>query len=1125
MLKLNIPKLFSRPVQEEYAVVVPEFETQYYFDNYPDVQKSGTDPCLHYINFGWKEGRNPASWFDTAAYLRQNPDVRDAGVNPFYHYLKFGRAENRRAFAPLADGAPGLSDSGSPDRAKPLLDLEAMARSGLFSPEIYAQWTGGAFPALADTLNDAIQRGSIPIAALRCGPAAAARLLLEFGNVARSRQLLSQAQNFYLAAHEQDPSLFHAPHQLGDCFLDVRGFGLAAHFYKTALDINDQYFWTHANLAKALHELSRYEEAVRHARRAHEIEPGSVFAELLARSLCHRSGHRLIGSGFAAARSREFSRCRQLMNEAAAVGPARPARGEALGARTPAQPLKVAILADDALPQCLLYRVTNKAYQLETQDAAVKWFRKGDVQQFEDELAFADVAIFYRVPATPEIVDAIRYARSIGKPTFYEIDDLIFSSDHYPEPYESYANLISWEEYCGLVGGAELFRLAMRECDFGIASTAPLAEHMKAEVLTGEVIVVPNSFGPPHLRQLAANRRPERKRAVELFYGSGTLAHKQDFEEFARGVLVPLLEKFPETRLTLAGSFTALSDLTKFGSRVTRIPTNWDFEQYLTQLRKADINIAVLKPSTFNDCKSEIKWLEAAMMGIPSVLSRTETHRLTVDDGRTGFLCDGKQEWVAALDRLIADGDLRRAVGRAAQDAVTKTYAAPVVGANLLKELTARAGPVKPPHRLRVTIVHVFYPPQAIGGATRVVKENVDSLRRRYGDDIEVQVFTTTEGGERPGTVRQYVEDGVLVTALTVQAHDRWEWEPKSEEVRRAFARYLEFAKPDIVHFHCIQRLTGSVIEATREAGIPYLVTVHDGWWLSDHQFLVDGRGVLHVGEALSVGAMTAAKVPQESIDRTLYLRRLLAGAEAVLAVSPSFAQVYRDTGLTNVRAIENGTIELEPVPRDLAASDKVRLGFIGGLAVHKGYGLLWQVWSTNTFQNLELVLVDHALPELMTKSGSWNGNTVSIVGRVRQDRIRDLYASLDVLLAVSLWPESYGLVTREAAQAGLWLVASDRGAIGDVVEEGRNGFRIDVSDVTELERVLLAIDAAPEKYRKRTGHPVVLRSFDEQVDELIEVYREVAGRENEIKSAETAQDRSASPAESLSPTLAVVSD
>ena len=1089
MLKLNRSTLFLKLFDPEYAVIKFAFDRKYYLETYKDVKLSGVDPCAHFIKSGWKELRNPSPWFDTAEYLRHNPDVRTAGLNPFFHYLKFGRAENRPLYS--LRGLPTGPGQG------PLIDLEGMASAGLFSIDAYAQRTGsGPFSTIPEALDHAISRGVVPLEAIRGGPAAAADLLLELGNVCGGRQLHAQAQSFYLISLEQDPNQFHPLHQLGDSFLDQRNFAAGVHFYRMALRINDQYFWTHANLAKCLYELTRCEEAIRHARIAREIEPGLVFGEQLLRSLCDQWSNRLINNGFAAARKREFSRCRQLMNEAVANGTARPLHAAPPGPRDASRPMRVVMLADDGLPQCLLYRVTNKVYQLGTQNASVEWFPRAKVQEFEDALAFSDVAIFYRVPATPEIIDAIRYARSIGKPTFYDIDDLIFSSDHYPESYESYLNLISWDEYCGLVGGTELFRLAMRECDFGIASTAPLAKHMKAEVLSGDVIVVPNSLGPSHSRKsLARDGNGSPKRTVEIFYGSGTLAHKQDFETFAGEVLAPLLDKHPHACLTLIGKFSSLAVLSSFGSRVRRLTTNWNFEQYLRQLQNADISIAVLTASTFNDCKSEIKWLEAALLGIPSVLSRTETHRLTVENGKTGFLCTSNEEWMAALDRLISNADLRRTVGRAAQEVVTTQYDAASVGARFFRELSDRAGTIVAKRKLRIAVVHVFYPPQAIGGATRVVQENVDSLCARYGDEIEIQIFATTEGGERSGAIRQYIHNGVRVTAVTAHADAGMELREKDEGIRNVFSRYLDFTKPDVVHFHCVQRLTGSVVEATRDAGIPYLVTVHDGWWLSDYQFLVDKNGELQFGDALTVEGMARANTPKASIDRTIYLRSLLADAEAVLAVSDSFGQIYRDIGLTNVRTVENGTILLDPVERDEKAGEKVRLGFIGGLAVHKGYGLLRQVWSANKFKHLELVLVDHSQPEMKRQNGMWNGNPISVIGRVRQSRIRDLYASLDVLLAISLWPESYGLVTREAAQAGLWIVASDRGAVGDVVEDGRNGFRIDVSDSVALERVLLAIDQAPEKYRTRTNYPVSLRSFDQQVDELVEIYRNIGQR------------------------------
>ena len=45
-------------------------------------------------------------------------------------------------------------------------------------------------------------------------------------------------------------------------------------------------------------------------------------------------------------------------------------------------------------------------------------------------------------------------------------------------------------------------------------------------------------------------------------------------------------------------------------------------------------------------------------------------------------------------------------------------------------------------------------------------------------------------------------------------------------------------------------------------------------------------------------------------------------------------------------------------------------------------------------------------------------------------DLMAHFYAEQDVLIAPSIWPESFGLVTREALSAGLWVIASDAGAL-----------------------------------------------------------------------------------------------
>lgn len=71
------------------------FDAAYYAARNPDVIAAGYDPLRHYIDYGWKERRDPCAHFSTAGYLRANPDVLKTGMNPLAHFWLHGLAEGR----------------------------------------------------------------------------------------------------------------------------------------------------------------------------------------------------------------------------------------------------------------------------------------------------------------------------------------------------------------------------------------------------------------------------------------------------------------------------------------------------------------------------------------------------------------------------------------------------------------------------------------------------------------------------------------------------------------------------------------------------------------------------------------------------------------------------------------------------------------------------------------------------------------------------------------------------------------------------------------------------------------------------------------------------------------------
>jgi glycosyltransferase involved in cell wall biosynthesis len=512
-----------------------------------------------------------------------------------------------------------------------------------------------------------------------------------------------------------------------------------------------------------------------------------------------------------------------------------------------------------------------------------------------------------------------------------------------------------------------------------------------------------------------------------------------------------------------------------------------NIEDYWDALSYSDINISVLHSSTFNDCKSEIKWLEAAMMGIPSVLARTKTHEDVVENGATGFLCKDASDFFEALDKLVADPRLRKKIGESARREALAKYSLETQ-VTKLGEMIAQIERARPIAKKRLVIVNVFYPPQAIGGATRVVYDNVRDLQQLLGDEWSIDIISTLEGGPTPYQISWRIEDGVRVFAITAPSRPDIDSVLEDRAMGQAFEQCIRLIDPTIVHFHCIQRLTLSAVDTVR-GRIPYFITLHDGWWISPNQFIVGSDDKTSLYDFARNGPFPSERFPA----RASPLRRALQSAERVLTVSEPFAKICREAGLPEVTVTENGVSKLPTFMRAPNSTGRVRLAHIGGTQRHKGLQLIRNILLTRSFKNLSFLLIDHAFDRSTVINETWGNTPVEIRGKTPHSEVSQLYSEIDVLLAPSIWPESFGLVTREAASSGCWIVASDRGAIGDCVVPGRNGFIVGVESTFELEQTLNKIDQDPQTYMRPPEYTPEIRSARAQAEQLAALYNLVS--------------------------------
>ena len=223
-------------------------------------------------------------------------------------------------------------------------------------------------------------------------------------------------------------------------------------------------------------------------------------------------------------------------------------------------------------------------------------------------------------------------------------------------------------------------------------------------------------------------------------------------------------------------------------------------------------------------------------------------------------------------------------------------------------------------------------------------------------------------------------------------------------------------------------------------------------------------------------------------------LRRLYRSADAVVTYGPHVSAYVRARGARNVhvaaQSVDNSfwRAPVTAAPRDWAwpGESEVKFVFAGRPDREKGLGALIEAWQTSGLQapSAALVLVGMGSGPPWIPAGGAVGSararmapprgsaglptSVSCIEPVPPERLREMYADADVLVAPSIrtrtFREPWGLVVNEAMNRGLPVIASDAvGAVaGGLVRDGHNGLVVPAGDSGALADAMVRLAADP---------------------------------------------------------------
>ncbi|PKO12959.1 MAG: glycosyl transferase family 1 [Chloroflexi bacterium HGW-Chloroflexi-10] len=307
------------------------------------------------------------------------------------------------------------------------------------------------------------------------------------------------------------------------------------------------------------------------------------------------------------------------------------------------------------------YRVYNMIEALSTfEDISASFFHNGDLDSLDKVIDHCDYFVICRSRYSEKLSRAILKAKFKGIPVIYDVDDIIFNIDYVHLIVNTLDQDLKdpnvWDFWFAYISRQEA---TLKLCDRSITTNSFIANKLREK--TGKpVSIIPNFLNQEQINisnkiyQQKLDNKFSRDDSIYIGYFSGTPSHNRDFEIVA-SPLVNLLNEDPRIRVMIVGYLNIKGELGNYSSRFDIYPLQ-HFLKLQELIGKVELNIVPLQDNEFTNCKSELKYFDAGIVGTVSIATPIFSYRQSINDGNNGFLANS-YEWYEKIRNVIDNLD------------------------------------------------------------------------------------------------------------------------------------------------------------------------------------------------------------------------------------------------------------------------------------------------------------------------------------------------------------------------------------------------------------------------------------------------------------------------------------